>query len=94
MKKTFKILICLLLLFLIGVNVYLGRLFLVAQDENNNLHNEIDNINEKIVEIDKSIENLNNTYNNLSNDENNKDLLLEYTNWCHHKEKLEKIMDY
>lgn len=94
MKKAFRIVICLLLLVLIGVNIYLGRLFLMSKDENDNLHNEVDNLNNQIIDTNKQIEDLNNTYNNLSNNEDNKDLILEYSNWKHHKEKLEKVMDY
>lgn len=92
MKKTFRILICLLLLLLIGVNIYLGRLFLLAKQENDDLHLEVNNINEKINEADKQTESLNDTYNDLTN--KNSDLVLEYSNWQHHLEKLEKIMDY
>lgn len=66
----------------------------MSKDENENLHNEVDNLNNQIIDTNKQIDDLNNTYNNLSNNEDNKDLILEYSNWKHHKEKLEKVMDY
>lgn len=66
----------------------------MAKETRDNLQNEVDSLNEKINDCNSKIDDLNNTYDELSNDENNKDLLLEYSNWKHHKEKLEKVMDY
>lgn len=94
MKKTLRIIVCILLVLLIGVNVYLGRLFLSSKSENEELNNKLTEINNQISEANNQIEELNNKINDLSNSEDNKNLILEYTNWKHHLEKLEKVMDY
>lgn len=94
MKKTFKIIISILLILLIGVNIYLGRLFLIVKEEKDTLINEKENIETKVSDLNNNIDELNNRISELENDPNNTNLVTEYTNWTHHLEKLKEIMDY
>lgn len=94
MKKTFRIIICILLLLLVSINVYLGRLFILKNNEKEELLNDKNKIEDIVSDKEESIKALNDKYNKLMDDENNSNLILEYDNWQRHLEKLKEIMDY